>query len=337
LGREAARIGGLMDKSEDMRLRFLEISRKTGVPVKKVADLFYYLKSGEALDNGELLRKLGVSRNAINRVKQMAGGMLLPVSQKTSLDPDWMGLVRGIFTDDYKPEEEIFGFLEGEVFLKVKEFFEDKVNRLSPERRFDQFTATPETVARRASLMIFFGDIGGKRLAFLGDDDFTSVAATLADKPAAATVFEIDERIVKGIGQVSDREGLGIETVEYDARKRIPEDYAGKYDVVFTDPPYTADGVSLFLSRCVDLLDPRNFAARIYVCYGNSDRAKERFLPVQKAIADAGLMIRWMFDKFNRYSGAESVGNASCLYVTDVSGQTLATIRGEFNEKIYTI
>lgn len=72
-------------------------------------------------------------------------------------------------------------------------------------------------------------------------------------------------------------------------------------------------------------------------CYGNSDRAKERFLPIQDALTDSGLMLRWVFDRFNRYEGAESVGSASSLYIAEITPRTKPLIRGSYDKPIYTI
>jgi len=122
----------------------------------------------------------------------------------------------------------------------------------------------------------------------------------------------------------------------YDARKPLPPSYFGKFDIVFTDPPYTGEGIKLFVSRAIQALDPLNQAARIYVCYGNSDRAKERFLPIYEIFSSSGLMLRWVFDKFNRYQGADSIGSASSLFVLDVTSKTKSLITKNYDKPIYT-
>ncbi|MCS7092315.1 MAG: bis-aminopropyl spermidine synthase family protein [Patescibacteria group bacterium] len=105
---------------------------------------------------------------------------------------------------------------------------------------------------------------------------------------------------------------------------------------MFTDPLYTPKGINLFVSRAIETLDRQNQTARIYVCYGNSYRAKERFLPIQKVLTDSGLMLRWVFDRFNRYEGAESVGSASSLYIAKITPKTKPLIRGRYDKPIYT-
>ena len=312
----------------------LEISKRLGFPVKKVGDILWILKSG-GIENNELVRKIGVSKNVINQVKEGLEDLLEPVSGKTALNDRGRDVVGELFSNSYRPEESMWAFLESDSqFDKVIEILKGHENlRAEPKREYDQFTATVETTAKRAVLLDFFADIKDKRILFLGDDDFTSVAVSHIGKPARACVLDIDPRILDGIKTTSAE----IETIKYDTRKVLPDKLRGKFDVVFTDPPYTTEGVSLFLSRAIEALDTKgNQAARIYFCYGNSDRAKERFLPICELVIRSGLMMRWVFDKFNRYTGAESIGSASSLFICDITSKTRPIIHGEFKAKIYT-
>lgn len=320
-----------------MYLDLLEISKKTGVPVKKVLDVFYTLRTGSPIDNNELLREVGVSKNALNQVKQALSPYLKPVSRTTQLTPEGVNKVKDLFPGKYIKEEELWSALENSHFreaVKLMQTFREK--RPTPKREYDQFTATVETTARRATLLDFYGDVRQKRVLFLGDDDFTSVATASLGGAKKIVVVDIDERILKEIREISESYDFGIKTVQYDARKKLPRELKSKFDVVFTDPPYTPEGMKLFVSRAIDTLDPKNKAARIYACYGNSDRAKERFLPIYEVLIDSGFMIRWVFDKFNRYEGAESIGSASSLFVCEVTLKTRPLIEGDHNESIYT-
>lgn len=47
-------------------------------------------------------------------------------------------------------------------------------------------------------------------------------------------------------------------------------------------------------------------------------------------------MVRWVFDKFNRYEGAESIGSASSLFVLEVTPRAKPLIRGNYDRPIYT-
>ena len=175
----------------------------------------------------------------------------------------------------------------------------------------------------------------GKNILFLGDDDLTSISTALFGNAHEISVLDIDKDILHEIKLTSSGYNVNINTTQYDARMQLPNNHKGKYDVIFTDPPYTSNGIKLFLSRAISALNTNNLAARVYVCYGTSDRSKERSLPIQETISQQGMITRWIFDKFNRYQGAESIGSSN-LYICEITPQTKAIITKDYNEPIYT-
>jgi N4-bis(aminopropyl)spermidine synthase len=314
------------------------ISKETGVPVKKILDLLFILKDGQAIDNNKLVRKVGLSRNVLNQIKKELASILEPVSKNTKLDVNQAKQVQALFEAGYRPEEAFWGFFEEEgAYQELVSFLKniDKKRPL-PKRKYDQFRATIETTARRVCLLDFFGDIQNKRLLFIGDNDFVSVAAGKIGGAENITVVDIDRRILTEINSFSKAKSLGIKTIYYDTRRRLPVGLEKRFDVVFADPPYTPKGIKLFVSRAIASLDEANKAARIYLCYGNSDKAKERFLPIYKILTNSGLMIRWVFDKFNRYWEAESIGSTSSLFVAETTPKTKSLIKGNYDQSIYT-
>lgn len=320
-----------------LREQLVKISREIGVPIKKLLDLLFVLRDGKSIGNSYLVRKTGISKNALNQTKKLLSFLLKPPSQNTQLRRERIEMVENLFEMGYQSEETLWSFLENKDYEKAIDLLQKYKNRRpSPDRKYDQFTATTETTARRMSLLSFFEDVTHKRLLFLGDDDFTSIAVANLGKAAKVTVLDIDNRILNEINSISKKENLNIRTNYYDVMAPLPDIYTGRFDVVFTDPPYTPDGIKLFMSRSIQALDHSNQTARIYVCYGNSDRAKERFLPVYKVFIDTELMIRWILDKFNRYQGAESIGSSSTLFVLDLTPKTKPAILGEYVKPIYT-
>jgi predicted methyltransferase len=321
-----------------MYSEFLEVSKRTGVPVKQVLDVFWYLSRSGVIGNNELVQKVGVSRNALNQVKEALSIYLNPPTRETSLKKGVAESLGELYGDSYMIEESLVKILvESDLYRQSVEIltrYKDK--RPVPKRDYDQFTATIETTAKRAALLDFFGDVRGKRVLFLGDDDFTSVVIANIKSAQEVAVLDIDGRIVDNIGSISEELDLGIRRVRHDLRKPITADLRRRFDVVFTDPPYTSEGIKLFVSRALEAIDKQNQAARVYVCYGNSDRAKERFLPIQEILTDAGLMLRWVFDRFNRYRGAESIGSASSLFVAEFTPKTKLLIKGNYDKQIYT-
>jgi predicted methyltransferase len=317
--------------------KLLKISKELGVPVKKLEDTLFVLKDGQAVDNNDLLRRVGVSKNALNRAKERLSDLLELVSNTTRLSKTGLSAVQEIVGSNYKTEAQIWDFLKDNDYKKVFKLLQRHADkRPTPDRKFDQFTATLETTALRVCLLNFLGDIKGKRLLFLGDDDFTSVGIASLRYADQIEVLDIDKRILENIKSVSETEAIILSTTKSDLRQGLPSQLMRRFDIVFTDPPYTVNGLKLFVSRAIQALDPDNHAARIYACFGNSDRAKERYLPIHQLFIDSGLMLKWIFDGFNRYLGAESIGSSSALFITDVTPKTKPLVKATYNEEIYT-
>jgi len=314
----------------NMQDKINEISQKLGLPIKKIYDIFYYLRDGSKVDNFELIRKTGIAKNTINSVKEYFKGVFGSVLATTQVDQGVASQLDNIFKEDYLPDESLLNL---SINSDLQDIFSERV---TPLRQYDQFTATPETVLKRASLLKHFRDIENKKILFLGDDDFTSISVARRGKPAEIVVLDIDDRILDKIKSISNKLSLNIQTIKHDLKKTLPKEFLNRFDIVFTDPPYTPEGIRLFLSRSISSLSRNNMAARIYLCYGNSDRAKERFLPIYRSIIDSGLMLRYIFDKFNRYFGAESIGSSSSMFILDVTPKVKTIIKGDYDNPIYT-
>ena len=205
--------------------------------------------------------------------------------------------------------------------------------RPEPSPQLDQAFATPETALRRALYMLEEGDLEGRDVLFLGDDDLTSVAVGLLKVAGGITVIDIDERLLDVIADISGREGLGIECVHHDLRKPLPEGLRGRYDVTFTDPPYTVPGLKLFLSRGVEALKVRKTAS-VYLAF--ADKPPLEMLEVHRAITEMGLFIRELIPRFNAYEGAEMFANTTFMAKLATTMETRQAITGVFEGKIYT-
>ncbi|OGD09461.1 hypothetical protein A2397_02120 [Candidatus Amesbacteria bacterium RIFOXYB1_FULL_44_23] len=325
-----------MEKTVTRRM-ILSVAETVGMTSKKVLEVLFLLRHGQAVENNELVKRTGVSRNVLNLLKKEWSELLLPGTDKTQMKPEVVGELDLLFGEGWQPDDSLWRVLDGELGRRMMNLL-DKYAHLRPEpnRAYDQFYATKETVAKRAELLNFMDDVAGKRLLFLGDDDWGSVGVGLQKQAEKVVALDVDKRMLGSIRQLAELEKLEIETEMYDARDPLFNKWAGKFDVVFTDPPYTPQGVELFLSRAVSGLDLSKQTARIYLCFGNSDRAKERFLPIYELFVKSGLMIRWVWDKFNRYQGAESIGSASSLFILETTSKTKPLISGKNHGAIYT-
>jgi predicted methyltransferase len=217
-----------------------------------------------------------------------------------------------------------------ETLEKLREY---SLLRPEPSPQLDQAFATPETALRRALYLLEQGDLEGRDVLFLGDDDFTSVAAGLIGVARGITVIDIDERLIKVIEGVSRDAGLGIECVVHDLRLPLLERLRGRFDVVLTDPPYTVPGLELFLSRGVDALRRRKTAS-VYLCF--ADKPPLEMLEVHRAITGMGLFVRELIPRFNLYEGAEMFGNMTFMARLATTEEISPVFTGVFEGKMYT-
>lgn len=178
----------------------------------------------------------------------------------------------------------------------------------------DHVTATAETALRRALLLSTRFDLEGRTVLCVGDHDLTSVALTLVCPGARALVVDLDERVLSHIDAVAASLGLAVRTHAADLRLGLPTGVRGTADVVFTDPPYTPDGVELFVRRGMEgMADPRR--GRVLVAYGASETTPRLAAATQARLVRMDVLLEAVWPDFNRYLGAESIGAASDLYV----------------------
>jgi len=165
---------------------------------------------------------------------------------------------------------------------------------------YDQGYVTPETTVSRVVLLAQKGDIQGKELLVLGDDDLLSIAAALSGYPKRVVVVEIDERIVEFINNTARREGLNIETINLDLRNPLPESVLKSFDTFWTDPPETPEALELFIGRGIAGLKGPGCAGYFGITYSESSKFKWR--EFQKVLTGKlGVVITDMINNFNEY------------------------------------
>ncbi len=223
----------------------------------------------------------------------------------------------------------------------LEEIYEE---RPSADPGWDQSHATLETVLRRAELFLDLGLIQGKRALLLGDDDLTSLVTLLMVRKTLGeevlrgcmmVVVEVDPRLVEFIGDMAQSEDLPLAVLQADLRQSLPKTLSGSFDFFFTDPPYTPDGVSLFLERGAQALDPKG-ARRGGLAVPLAPPALQ--LATQHHLHRLGYVIDFLDPRFNEYLGATMQGGVSGLYgLTLVGGQDLEGLGNEDVPKaVYT-
>jgi len=200
----------------------------------------------------------------------------------------------------------------------------------TPLVALDHVQATPETVLRRALWLDGQYDLNRCRLLFLGDHDLTSLAVRHLRPDAELTVLDVDERLLT---YVDSRSGRSVRTVLADLRLGLPPVVEGHADLVFSDPPYSPEGMALFAARGISCLaDPPR--GRLLLAYGYSPRHPALGAQVQRRLGSLGLTFEAIIPGFHRYLGAQAIGSSADLYVCQPTAQSgKATNR---NTAIYT-
>ncbi|ASO22464.1 hypothetical protein FHR81_004179 [Actinoalloteichus hoggarensis] len=200
-----------------------------------------------------------------------------------------------------------------------------------PLAALDHVQATPESVLRRAAWLASHYDLTDASVLFLGDHDLTSLALGRLRPDAAITVVDVDDRVLAHIDGIAERQGLRIRCLHADLRFGLPPSVLDTADLVFTDPPYTPEGVGLFAARGAECL--RDGAGRVLIAYGYSDRTPALGLKVQQRLHRLGMLFEAILPDFDRYEGAQAIGSAADLYVCRPLS-TGGTRRGD--TRIYT-
>ena len=203
----------------------------------------------------------------------------------------------------------------------------------------DQAKATPLTLARRIVYLDGNDAIAGRRILFLGDDDFLSAALVhwvlwqrergRRAEPFRLVVADVDERILRQLRAVAP----SVEAVRYDARDALPDDLVGSFDVVITDPPYTLHGAELFLSRAVDAVGGKP-GAHSFFSFGHLDPMAMR--SVQSALAEMGWVIVEWRPGFNEYEGSSVLAGVSLMAHLVLAEGAAPVIRGRYDGPLYT-
>jgi len=204
----------------------------------------------------------------------------------------------------------------------------------------DQAHCTTETKLKRALLLARAGRLTSGPILFLGDDDLISVTVALVAKHLGLSTMlsrlialDVDPRIVGFLQTTLDDLDVIATAQTYDARDPLPDEVIGACATVVTDPPYTVNGGTLFLSRGVDALMP-DARGEILLSFGAKGPADT--LELQARTASMGLMTRSLVRNFNEYVGAGTIGGVSHLYDLVTARSPNSLVEGSFTDTIYT-
>ncbi|UCD00728.1 MAG: adenosylmethionine decarboxylase [Promethearchaeota archaeon] len=226
---------------------------------------------------------------------------------------------------DYDPLPEDFDSTikelpeEFEYLNEIKDFLE---NRPAPKFSLDQSHADFPTIIKKTLYLLKKGDIEGRKIIFLGDDDLISLAVGLTQLGKEITVLDIDNRVLNFLSESVERLSIkNFNILSHDLREPCPEKIVNKYDVVMVDPPYTNEALRLFLKRARQVLKSNiNVNGKNYPLVGKKcllsfgSKPPEEMQKLQLSILDHGFIINEMIPDFNHYEGASIIGKFSHLY-----------------------
>ncbi|WP_232697084.1 bis-aminopropyl spermidine synthase family protein [Brevibacillus daliensis] len=208
--------------------------------------------------------------------------------------------------------------------------------------QIDQSKCTAETSLRRAILCLRDYSLIGKKILCVGDDDLVSVSLALLlmrlfpterKLPVTIDVIDIDERFLRYIKEIAVQKKLPIRVHQVDLRYALPEQLHAQYDCFFTDPPYTLQGMSLFLSRGVTALQKQK-GLSVFLSFAH--KSPDFMLSMHREFVEMGLMVREIISNFNEYEGAQMIGNRGQMIVLTTTEHTTPKISNSFKDPFYT-
>ncbi|MFX1594127.1 MAG: adenosylmethionine decarboxylase, partial [Promethearchaeota archaeon] len=164
--------------------------------------------------------------------------------------------------------------------------------------------------------------VEGRKIIFLGDDDVISLALGMTQLAEEISVVDIDNRVLEFISQSVEKLNFkNFNVLNHDLRESCPKTIMNKYDVVVMDPPYTNEGLRLFLKRASQVIKSNiKINDKVYPLIGKKcllsfgNKPPEEMQKLQLSILDHGFIINEMLPDFNHYKGASIIGKFSHLY-----------------------
>jgi len=172
-------------------------------------------------------------------------------------------------------------------------------NRPDASQEFDQGYVTEEATIARIAQMWRHGDLAGKDLLFVGDDDLVSVAAGLTGLPRRVVVLDADPRITSFVDGVARQESLPIEVLSHDLRTPLPPSLARAFDTFACDPTESLSGFLLFAARGLSALRGPGGAGYLGLTHAEASLTKWR--AIQQELLAWGAVVTDLRDGFHSY------------------------------------
>jgi predicted methyltransferase len=182
-----------------------------------------------------------------------------------------------------------------EVLASFKKIVE---KRPIPLLDFFQGYMLERDVIARLALMHYYGDLEGKDIVLMGDDDLLSIALALTGLPSSIVVLDIDKRFNDFLKNVNKHYGFDIKFFKYDVSKPIPKKFRGKFDVFSSEPLETFSGLKAFIIRGLSCLKENGVG---YFGLTNYEASLKKWLKVQELLVKMNCVITDIIQGFSVY------------------------------------
>jgi N4-bis(aminopropyl)spermidine synthase len=293
-----------------------ELRASFGIDARRIDSVGCLLTDGPFRSVEELVSLTGTSRRTVEAVLRAAEPQLESSGRRVRIcGPHARAYAEEFRCGQNPPAGDPWDDLAGRDPAALTEMAGLIEHAPAAQRDLDQIPATAPTVLKRGHYLLRSFDLRGAHVLCAGDHDLTSLGLFLAGGAAGlrVSVVDIDESLLEYIDNEAQRRGFGIRCYFADLRLGLPGDLHDSSQLIFTDPPYTPEGVHLFVTRGLQALaDQRN--GRVLVAYGFGERQPALGLAVQQALGPLHLTYEAVLPGFNRYAGAQAIGATAALY-----------------------
>jgi predicted methyltransferase len=180
----------------------------------------------------------------------------------------------------------------------LKRFLDLTGDRPSPAIAYNQGIIDPRDLALKADTLYRRGDLEGRSILLLGDDDLFSIFLALLGYESTLLVLEIDDRLIQYIRATAQRHRLPITTRCYDVNADLPPDLMTAWDTFVTEPPEGLNAMLLFLRRGIDALRPRGAG---YFGLTTLESSLAKWLEIQRFLTKREMVITDLLRNFSLY------------------------------------
>ncbi len=166
-------------------------------------------------------------------------------------------------------------------------------------QKYDQGFVNEAGTLSRAAFMWSKGDLAGRRIIVLGDDDLLSLAIALTGAAQRVVALDIDPRIVGFLADVARQHRLSLEVVQHDLRRPLSTELISSFHTFVCDPTESLRGFLAFAWRGMSaLLGPGSAG---YLGLTRREASLTKWRHIQEELLKSGAVITDLRDDFHTY------------------------------------